>query len=172
MRIDLPRVDRKRLPSISAEDAKKLLAVCEKPREKALVLLLLDSGLRRGEASALNWGDMNLNSGLVRIRRGKGGKARSVVIGATTRRAILRYRRTIPHDINDPVFQSERGGGRLTGSGLRGTLKRLGKRAGVEVTVHAFRRGFAALSLRAGMSPLHLQGLLGHSSLEMVRHYV
>ena len=110
VRIDLPKVDRKRLPTISAEDAKKLLSVCETPREKALVLLMLDSGLRRAEACALNWGDVELKSGFLRIHRGKGGKARSVVLGATTRRAILRYRRTIPHDITDPVFQSERGG--------------------------------------------------------------
>ena len=41
-----------------------------------------------------------------------------------------------------------------------------------EFSAHALRRTFATLALKAGMNPLHLQGLLGHSSLEMTRRYV
>jgi integrase/recombinase XerD len=42
----------------------------------------------------------------------------------------------------------------------------------VHIAPHALRRTFATLALKAGMNPLHLQGLLGHSSLEMTRRYV
>lgn len=172
IKVEMPEASKERQAMVTAEDAQRLLDACETHRERALVYLLLDSGVRRAEACALNWGDVDLKTGLVQVRLGKGRKPRSVFLSPTTLRALLRYRRQVPHDDADPIFQSERGGARLTGSGLRGILSRLGRRAGVKLTVHAFRRGFATLSLRAGMSPLHLQGLLGHTSLEMVRRYV
>lgn len=64
-------------------------------QEKAIVLLMVDTGLRRSEVTALDWGDLDLHTGLTRIRRGKGGKARLVLLGANTRRALLTYRRQL-----------------------------------------------------------------------------
>jgi site-specific recombinase XerD len=132
---------------------------------------MVDTGLRRAEVCALNWDDLDISSGLVRVVRGKGGKARSVVVGAITRRALLGYRRSLTSTPASPVFQTQ-GGKRLTANGLRSLLLRLGQRAGVQVTPHALRRTFATMSLRAGMNLLHLQGLLGHSTIEMTRRYV
>ena len=57
--------------------------------QKRNKIKLVDTGLRCSEASALNWGDVDFKSGLVRVVREKGGKARSVVAGALTRRALL-----------------------------------------------------------------------------------
>lgn len=51
-------------------------------------------------------------------------------------------------------------------------MVRLSDTSGLKVTAHALRHTFATLSLRSGMSPLHLQGLLGHADLTMVRRYV
>lgn len=45
------------------------------PRDKAVILLMVDTGLRRAEVIALNWGDVDIATGLVRVTRGKGGKA-------------------------------------------------------------------------------------------------
>jgi len=167
----MPTIAEKRLPVLSGEDVKKLVSFCREKRDKALVLLMVDTGLRRAEVCALNWGDVDISSGLVRVVRGKGGKARSVVVGATTRRALLAYRRQLYPDGDQPLFQTQQGN-RLTGHGLRSVLLRLGERAGVQVSPHALRRTFATMSLRAGMNLLHLQGLLGHSTIEMTRRYV
>ncbi len=105
------------------------------------------------------------------VRRGKGGKARTVVCGATARRVLLAYRRTLPeHDGDSPIFR-DRDGKRLTGNALRLICRRLSERTGIKVTPHALRRTFATLSLRQGMDVLHLQALLGHASLDMVQHY-
>jgi len=172
-RVEMPRLQQTRMPFLDAEEVQKVITKgCRSPRDRAVILLMFDTGLRRAEVVNLDWGDAGLRTGLVRVRRGKGGKARSAVIGAKTRRALLRYRRTVPHDCSDPIFASERGGNRLTGSGLRNWLRRIGERSGLKVTPHALRRSFATASLRAGMDALHLQALLGHSSLEMVRRYV
>ena len=167
----MPAIAEKRLPVLSEEELKKVVAACCTAREKALILLMVDTGLRRAEVCALNWGDVDIASGLARVVRGKGGKARSVVVGATTRRALLAYRRQRNPEADHPLFQT-RQGGRLTGNGLRSLLLRLGERAGVQVSPHALRRTFATMSLRAGMNLLHLQGLLGHSTIEMTRRYV
>src|SRR5271157_3382869 len=71
---------------------------------------------------------------------------------------------------NAPLFQT-RGGTRFTGRGLMLVFRRLFKRTRIHVTPHALRRTFVILSLRAEMDVLHLQAMLGHSSLEMVQHY-
>ena len=159
-----------RLPCLTADQVKQVLLACKSPRDKALIMLMVDSGLRRAEVVALNWSDVDINTGMVTVARGKGGKSRSVVIGAKTRRVLLAYRRTLEHIDNAPLFQTIEGG-RLTADGLRSVLARISKRAGIHISPHALRRTFATLSLRAGMSPLHLQGLLGHTTLEMTRRY-
>ena len=130
----MPRMEKKRLPCLTAEQLNTVLSVCKKPREKALVLFMADSGLRRAEIISLNWDDVDIMSGLVRVKRGKGGEARSAVIGATTRRALLAYRRTLGHPKNDlPVFQS-RNGGRFSGPGFLQVFRRLSKQTGIHVT--------------------------------------
>ena len=68
-------------------------------------------------------------------------------------------------------FQT-RSGVIFTASGLRSWMLRMSERADIHISPHALRRTFATLSLRAGMNVIQLQGLLGHSSLEMTRHYI
>ncbi len=166
----MPKLDKKKLPVLDAEQLQAVLKHCNK-REKALVLFLADTGLRREEACALNWEDVDFSSGLILVRRGKGGKARSAVAGASSRRALLAYRRAQEeHGDNTPVFRNV-DGSRLTGNALRLICRRLTERTGIKMTPHALRRTFATLSLREGMNPLHLQALLGHASLEMVQTY-
>jgi site-specific recombinase XerD len=131
---------------------------------------MVDSGVRKAELVDLNWADVDLRTGVVLIKRGKGGKSRNVVIGAMTRRALVAYGRTSGISSNAPLFAIQ-DGGRLTTSGLRSMMERISKRCGIHVSPHALRRTFATLSLRAGMNPLHLQGLLGHTTLEMTRRY-
>jgi len=127
--------------------------------------------MRRSEARSLNWIDVDIPSGVVNIRRSKSKKARSVFIGVKTRRALLRYRKTISHDDNDPIFQNQTGT-RLTPSGFRQVIRRISEKSNIPFSAHDLRRTFATLSLKAGMNVLHLQSMLGHSSLEMTRRYV
>jgi site-specific recombinase XerD len=165
----MPKLERKKLPVLSAEEVGQILKTCNL-REKAIILLMVDTGLRRSEVIALNWGSLDIMSGLAQVERGKGGKARSVVIGATTRRALLAYRRTLTRTADDSPMIQTRGGTRFTGDGILCMFRRISKR-GIKVSPHILRRTFVILSLRAGMDVLHLQALLGHSSLDMVQYY-
>ncbi len=169
---DMPRLEKKRLPVLTVEQLKKILQACT-PRDKALVLFMVDSGLRRAEVVNLNWNDVDMQSGLVKVKQGKGKKDRSAVIGATTRRALLAYRRTVTFvtlGTTVPLFLN-RYGDRLTGAAVLLMFTRLSKRTGIHITAHALRRTFVILSLRNGMDVLHLQNLGGWTSLDMVQHY-
>ena len=169
--VKMPRVEQKKTRVLSPEELKQILKVCKKLRDKALILFLVDTGLRRSEACWLNWIDVDIPSGVVNIRRSKNKKARSVFIGVKTRRALLRYRRTISHEDNAPVFQTQTGT-RYKSSGFRQVIRRISEKSGIPFSAHDLRRTFAILSLRAGMNVLHLQRQFGHSSLEMTRRYV
>jgi site-specific recombinase XerD len=171
IKFTMPPVSKQRLPYLKADEVLKVIQHCENPRDKAIILLMVDTGIRRAELVDLNWEDIDLKTGVVTIQRGKGGQTRSVVIGAATRRAILAYARTIVYRTDAPLFQTQQGT-RIQIYGLRSLLLRISERSGVHIAPHALRRTFATLALKAGMNPLHLQGLLGHSSLEMTRRYV
>ncbi len=168
---DMPKVHQKRLPFLTAEQVKQVLDVCT-TREKAIILLMVDSGLRRQEVCNLNRSDIDLQTGVIRVRQGKGRKDRIAVIGATTRRALLRYWRECPNQADDaPVIQTENGQP-LNGYGLQTLLRRLSQKSGVRFSAHALRRTFATLALQAGMDLVSLQTLLGHSDISTTRGYI
>jgi site-specific recombinase XerD len=166
---EMPKLEKKRQPVLDADQLQAVLKACT-TREKALILFMVDSGLRRSEVAKLNWSDIDFQSGSVEVKQGKGKKDRVAAIGATTRRALLKYRQTQTIR-NGAVFLSEKTGSRLTSMGIMHLFRRLSKRTGIYFTAHAMRRTFTILSLRAGMSPLHLQHLGGWSDLTMVDHY-
>lgn len=167
----MPRVGKKPLPYLKADELKRLYQACESNRDKALLLVMVDTGLRRAELCALNWNDVDLNTGVVIVKRGKGNKTRSVVIGLKARRALIQYSRYINHEKEDPLIQTY-SGARIAVNGLRSIFLRLGQKTGLHVTPHALRRTFATLALKSGMSIVHIQGLMGHSSIEMTRSYI
>lgn len=93
-------------------------------RDKALMLFLLDTGVRRAEMCALNVGDVNLRTGGVVVRLGKGGKSRVVFVGAKTRRTMMAYLRHRPHLADSEPLWVTRNGTRLSPNGLREVLRR------------------------------------------------
>lgn len=167
----MPRLAKRRLSFLTPEEVKSVIDACKSIRDKTLVMMMVDTGLRRNEAVSLNWEDIDISSGLITVKKGKGGKTRSVVIGIQTRRILLRYRRSVPNDSSDPVFVTSQGL-RLKPAGFRMALRRMGERAGVHVSPIILRRTFATLSLRSGINPIHLQALMGHASLAMTNHYI
>jgi site-specific recombinase XerD len=174
-KVKMPVLEKKVLPALTSEEVQALLRACEYERDKALVLFLLDSGVRASELCALNVGDVG-NDGAVTVRKGKGAKGRLTYIGARTRKQLLRYfalERGGKPDAGEPLFTSQRGGERLTYWGLAQLLKRLRKASGVEgCAPHAFRRTMAIHSLRNGMNIYLLARMLGHADITVLRHYL
>ena len=147
-------------------------------RDKAIILTLLDTGLRAMELCSLRIGDVNLKTGRVEVKHGviggaKGGKGRIVFLGKVARRAVWRYLASLDDgdDPDAPLFLAK-GDRKMTPNGLRHLIKGLAEKAGVEKAYpHKFRHTFAITYLRSGGDVLTLQALLGHSTLDMVRHY-
>ncbi len=173
-KVKMPKLEKKILPAFTPDEVKQLVKHCKTAREKSLVYFLLDTGVRATECCSLSIGDIDLAQGTVRITLGKGAKDRVSYFGNHTAKALSRYlvQRNRPGN-KEPLFVSERGGKRLTRFGLRQILGRIGKRANVEhCHPHTFRRTCALWMLRSGASIYHVQRILGHESIDVLKQYL
>jgi integrase/recombinase XerD len=147
-------------------------------RDKAIVLALLDTGLRVGELCALRIEDVDLKSGRIQVQPGeagkaKGGKGRIVFMGKSARRFLWRYlaEREDGEDPDAPLFLGKFRKP-FNRDALRQLVNSLGAKAGVKKChPHRFRHTFAITYLRSGGDIFTLKSLLGHGCLEMVEHY-
>ena len=98
-----PKVPNEPLEPLSVADLKAMVATCDKSfygqRDKATLLALYDSGCRASEFLALNLNDVNLSTGAVLVRHGKGAKCRTTFLGAKVRRATVGIRRVEKTDL-------------------------------------------------------------------------
>ena len=144
-------------------------------RDRAIILILLDIGLRARELCSLKIGDVNLKTGRVTVEHGviggaKGGKGRTVFLGKSSRRSLWGYL-TSRDDGDDPespllLAVSERN---MSTNALRLLIKSLARKADVKKAYpYKFRHTFAITYLRSGGDVFTLQALLGHSTLDMV----
>jgi integrase/recombinase XerD len=173
LRVKMPRVGKDLLTPLSADQVRDLLDACYTDRDKAIILCLLDTGLRASEFVALNIGDLDGATGALTVHRGKGNKGRVVYVGLRAHKALIKY--LLGRDDTNataPLWVAHSTGERLRAWGLRRQLWRLGKRAGVECSPHAFRRTFAIESLRAGMNIYALAKLMGHEDISVLRRYL
>jgi site-specific recombinase XerD len=160
----------------------KMLATCELDfrnnakfvgsRNKAIILMLFDSGLRVSELASIKLEDVDSERGWIKVK-GKGAKERVVRIGSTTQKALWRYEVYRFKNNYNALWLTEEGRPFSVG-GIQIMVKRLKTRAGVTSggNCHKFRHTFALAFLRKDRNPFNLQYLLGHSDLRMTRHYV
>jgi len=175
--VKMPKLDKDLLPAFDKDEVARLLDACREvrlpERERAIVLVLLDSGLRASELVALKWADIDA-SGAITVRLGKGRKTRTAYLGAVARKALQKYHNT-QHGAgaSAPVFVSHMTGGHLTYAGLKQLIERLGDLAEVKnCHPHTFRRTAALTMLRSGMDLVRLAAILGHEDLDTLRRYL
>jgi site-specific recombinase XerD len=168
----------KTLPRVpSDDDVRRLLAACpatyEGIRNRALVALLADSGLRISEASRLSIEDVNLTAGRLIVRGGKGAKDGPGFFGGATAALVRVWLAARPQARPEDYLFCTRAGGPLSRySGLR-ILHRLAIRAGLsrKFGPHALRH-FAATSILRRTGDLELvRRVLRHESLAMTLRY-
>lgn len=132
-------------------------------RDRAIILLLLDTGLRASELCGLDRHDIDLAAYKLKVL-GKGNKERLVPFSPRTASQLFRYISTL--DNNKRPFPFSR-------TSLAHSLQLIGQRAGLRnCHPHRFRHTFAITFLRNGGDPYTLQEILGHSSFEMTRKYL
>lgn len=172
-----PRVPEQPTPLLSDEDIRALLKACsgksfEDRRDTAILLLLVDSGMRRGELAGLRIGDVDRKLQTVRVV-GKGDKARACPFGTRTAIAVDRYLRArAGHRLAArPELWLARVAP-MTASGIYQMLRERAKSAGLaHIHTHQLRHGFAHSWLLAGGQESDLMRLAGWSSRQMVARY-
>jgi site-specific recombinase XerD len=178
--VPVPRVPEQLVRSLREPEIRALLAAIdagsEQPdRDRALVLLLLDTGIRLSEAAGLSVHDVDLLEGRCRVM-GKGAKERVVPVGRKARRAVRQMlaRRGNPA-ASAPLFAGT-DGRPLAPHGIQQVMRRLSARADLSVrcSPHILRHTFARSFLQNGGDVFSLQRILGHSpsSLQVTRRYV
>ncbi|MGQ0601743.1 MAG: tyrosine-type recombinase/integrase [Anaerolineales bacterium] len=167
--------------SAEAQTSERRKFIMRRPtgtRDRAMLLTLLDTGLRASELCSLLVGDVDMKTGKVEVKHGtqggtKGGKGRVVYLAKAARRQLWRYpsQREDGEDPRTPLFLGKLHR-RMNKGVLRQVIARLGEKAGVaHAHPHRFRHTFALTYLRSAGDVFTLQALLGHSALEMVQHY-
>lgn len=176
-RVKVAAPDNAPKPGVDLADVSRMLAACKGEhalRDRALILFLTDTGIRRREVCALTLAAIE-NAGTVSLTADgtKTGRARRAFLSRTTTKALRAYLATRDDlDAAAPLFAT-RAGAPFTSSGLRQVLRRLCIAAGLpEIGAHSFRRTFALETLRGGADLVSVSRLLGHSRIETTKRYL
>lgn len=152
----------------------------EDRRDTALIRLLFDTGLRRGEVANLRYSptdpddrDIDIRRGIVLVHHGKGDKNNRVPIGDKTAEAIedyLRVRKRHTHAGEPWLWLGKRG--RLTDSGIAQVIRDRGLRVGLpNLHAHDFRHAATHHELAGGMNEADVMAKRGWDSPAMLRRY-
>jgi integrase/recombinase XerD len=170
MKLKLPEV----LPrAMNPADVKKLLSVIDDIRDRALILLLLRTGMRIGEALGLRLNDLDMRDRKVHLFQGeKNSMGRVVYLSDDVLSALKLWLRQ--RDQNKEFVFYGRDNKPICYSTGRSRFVRYIQKAGLEqkgYTVHCLRHTFASELLNAGMRLECLQQLMGHQDIEVTRRY-
>lgn len=162
--------DEVRLPFTSVEmDA--LRSACKNKKERAIIEVLISSGVRVSELCALKISDINFDTLAVTVRQGKGNKQRTVYINELANKHLVEH--LTSRNINGDYLFYNKWKEPINTGGVRHLLNVIGERAGVtNVHPHRFRRTFATGLANRGMDIQEIARLLGHSSLNTTLKYV
>ena len=173
----LPKLEHREMKTLTAEQLASFLREAKESGVFELYYIELATGLRRGELLGLKWEDIDLEQGIIRIRRqvarinGEVVEAplktknsyRGVSIGADAVEILREQKRKI-NRTSEYVFPSP-SGGPISPDSVLHMLHRVLKRAGLpKVRFHDLRHTFATLALQNGVDIKTVSGMLGHYS--------
>lgn len=185
-----PSVESRAIVPFTRDDVVAMLAACDKSetmlthgkrythrnpmaiRNRAMLLLMLDTGLRASELCGLKIRHLDQRNKSIKVY-GKGKKERVINFSPATGQAIWRYLATRAKDsVDDWLFVTDKGG-QIDRVGLLHLIERIGDRAHVEgAHPHRFRHTFAINFLNNGGNVYALQMMLGHTTLKMCQTYL
>ena len=151
----------------------RLLAASGTPREKAVFHVLLGCGLRRNELLALDVADIAADFSQLTVRRGKGGRSRTIPLSRPVAETLRAYLQDSGRRSGALIVNSV--GTRLGHTGLQRLFARVVRRAGLAdrgYSAHSLRHAFASHALRCGADVATVRDLLGHASLETTSRYL
>jgi len=178
-RLKLVRGQAPQVEALSDAEVGRLLAVVAKPktfeehRDRAMVMLLLDTGIRLREMLSLTVESIDWQEGMISLPHTKNRKARVVPFGSACRQSLWRYLQRRDGRAASQALLINRSGEALDHTTIKHRMLRLGHAAGLKTLgCHKLRHTFATQFLRGGGDPYSLQRLLGHQTMEMTRRYL
>jgi integrase len=173
--VDRIRTKQRKKDRITREEIEACRETIDDDREKAMLELMLSTGLRVGEIAALRIEDIDLDQRKVHIREGKTEYAeRDVYVTIKARNAIRKY---IGERTSGYVFRPKRKANwpdRKLGNGtIEKIAKDIGQRAGCHcvTTVHVYRKTFASEEYKRTGNVKYVSILLGHSSTAVTEKF-
>ncbi|MEM1629895.1 MAG: tyrosine-type recombinase/integrase [Saccharolobus sp.] len=158
----IPKIRKKEVKALTEEEINRVLEACKRARDKLIIRLLLDTGLRANELLSIKIKDIDIDNNMIRVRNTKNGEERVVFFTDNTKQILKKYIRGKNPD--DKLFY-------ITYDALYRKLKRLGEKVGIDLRPHVLRHTFATLSLKRGMNLITLQKLLGHKDIKTTQIY-
>jgi len=143
-------------------------------KERVILSLFYGCGLRRSEGELLNLKDVSFKSGLLYIRKGKGGKRRAVPMSEKVIEDIKIYvEQERKWTVKSDALVFNKRGNRMSGDSYSRLLKELLKKAEMtnQITLHSLRHSIASHLLERGLSVEYVRDFLGHKHLESTQIY-
>jgi integrase len=155
-----------RLHYLSMDECQRLLNACKASHMRAMVVMALHTGMRRGEILNLTWQTVDFNTGSILVRESKNGQPRHIPMDSTVRHLLSGY---IPTSAADHVFPRASGGRRST---VQKAFRNARRRAGMaHLHFHDLRHTFASHWVMSGGDLYVLKDILGHKSISMTQRY-
>lgn len=178
IKFKLPKAPKKVIDILNDDEKERILNYYSekselKLRNKCIIALMLDCGLRRTEVINLEYPNINYLNNYIKVS-GKGDKERLVPIGLTTKKLLKKYSnmRSLPEFQTKKLF-IDKNRKPMTDNALKQVFSRLKKNTQIDrLHPHMLRHTFATDYLVNGGDIYSLQAILGHTSLEMVRKYL
>ena len=165
---------------LTPEEIKKVTVSISKKaptgaRNHTIFVTLLDTGLRASEAAGITLPNLNLTDGYIKVM-GKGSKERIVPIGKYIQMTLWSYIDKVRPEPISPDYNNlflTQDGKPITVNTVKLVLSRLARSSSVErLHAHLCRHTFAINYLLNGGDIFSLREILGHTTLEMVNHYL
>jgi len=160
--VESPKVGKRILPSLTPEQIISLMNRSESVRDKAIISLFSDSGLRLSELASVRLDNIDWGSRLIKVL-GKGNKEGLAPFGEATESLLRQW-----------LSQYSPTGGNIWGIGkwqIEDMLRELRSKTGLPCNPHTFRRSFASILAKRGVDSLHIMRLGRWESISMVERY-
>jgi len=161
MAVESPKVGKRILPSLTPEQLDYLIDQVECNRDKAIISLFADSGLRLSELANVNRHNIDWQHRLIKVIC-KGNKEGYAPFGSRTEKLLREWLAQCP--ASNKLWD-------ISEWGISWMLRKLAAKTSLPCNAHTFRRTFASILAKRGIDSLHIMRLGRWESIQMVERY-